>query len=179
VIGRSVARRYLSAAMEAAERIGVRDELGEQLAALQAMLRSAPEVRRLLGHPAMSIRRKLTALESMLGSPPVGPLARLIEVLIDNDRLDVLEVADEVYRQLVDEADGVLRAFVSTPVPLQEAQSRRLAAALSRWLDANVVIDPRIDPDLLGGIVVRVGDRVLDASLRGRLERIKFRMAEL
>jgi F-type H+-transporting ATPase subunit delta len=178
VIGRSVAQRYLEAAMHSAERASVRDELGRQLAMLQAAIETTPDVRRLLGHPAMGLERKLQALEDLLAEPPVEPLRKLIAVLIDNDRLEVLEVADEVYQQLVDEAEGVLRAFVITPAPLEDEQSRRLAAALSGWLNEDVVIDAEVDPDLIGGIVVRVGDRVLDASLRGRLERIRERMVE-
>jgi F-type H+-transporting ATPase subunit delta len=164
--------------MHAAERNGVRDELGRQLAMLQAALETAPDVRRLLGHPTMSLERKLQALADVLGEEPVEPLRDLIGVLIDNDRLGVLEVGEEVYQQLVDEAEGVLRAYVETPTPLDEAQSERLAAALSAWLDENVVIDAHVDPDLIGGIAVRVGDRVLDASLRARLERIRARIVE-
>jgi F-type H+-transporting ATPase subunit delta len=178
VIGRSVAERYLEAAMHAAERNGLRDQLGRQLAMLEAALETTPDVRRLLGHPAMGVDRKLGAVADLLDEEPVEPLRRLITVLIDNDRLDVLEVADEVYQQLVDEAQGVLRAYVQTPAPLAEAQSERLATALSGWLNQDVVIDAQVDPDLIGGIVVRVGDRVLDASLRGRLERIHARIVQ-
>ncbi len=164
--------------MHAAERANVRDELGRQLAMLEAALETTPDVRRLLGHPRMSVDRKLQALSDLLDEEPVEPLRTLITVLIDNDRLAVLEVADEVYQQLVDEAEGVLRAYVQTPAPLAEAQSGRLAAALSGWLNQDVVIDAQVEPDLIGGIVVRVGDRVLDASLRGRLERIQARIVQ-
>lgn len=179
MIGRSVARRYLAAAMRAAERGGVRDQLGRQLGALAAAMELSADPRRLLGHPSMDLERKLAAVGDMLGQPPVEPLRRLIALLIDNDRLEVLEAADEVYQQLMDEADGVLRAFVVTPAPLGDEQSRRLAQALSGWLEQDVVIDAEVDPELIGGIVVRVGDRVLDASLRGRLERIRERMVQM
>jgi len=67
---------------------------------------------------------------------------------------------------------------VTTARPLVEDQSDRLAAALSSWLGESVVVDAQVDPGLLGGIAVRVGDRVLDASLRARLERIRERMLE-
>ncbi|MEA3400198.1 MAG: ATP synthase F1 subunit delta [Armatimonadota bacterium] len=178
MIGRSVARRYLSAAMEAAQRAGVRDELGQQLEIMRALVDSTPDLRRLLAHPTMQTQRKVRALSELMGEEPVGPLRRLIELLVDNDRIEVLEIADEVYQELVDEADGVLRAFVTTPMPLADGQAERLAGALSGWLGQDVVVDERIDPETLGGIVVRVGDRILDASLRGRLDRIHSRMVE-
>lgn len=178
MIGRSVARRYLQAAMEAAEQAGVREELGAQLQRLRAAMEQTPDLRRLLRHPTVGIERKLDAIADVLEEQPAGPLSKLIALLIDNDRVDVLSVADEVYQQLVDEADGVLRAFVTTPMPMSDEHSQRLAAALSRWLDEDVVIDPSVDPEALGGIVVRVGDRVLDGSLRGRLERIRQVMTQ-
>ena len=178
MIRRSVAERYLEAAMHAAEGLGERDALGRQLAMLEAALETTPDVRRLLGHPAMALERKFDALRDLLDEEPVESLRRLIALLIDNDRLDVLEVADEVYQQLVDEAENVLRAFVVTPMELAAEQTERLATALSAWLGENVVIDAEVDPDLIGGIVVRVGDRVLDASLRGRLERIREKIVQ-
>ncbi len=178
MIGRSVARRYLGAALQAADRDGLREALGEQLEALQALLGASPKVRRLLGHPSLSLERKFEALAKLLGEAPVEPLRRLIALLIENDRLEALEAGAEVYQQLVDEAEGVLRAFVTTARPLVEDQSDRLAAALSSWLGESVVVDAQVDPGLLGGIAVRVGDRVLDASLRARLERIRERMLE-
>lgn len=178
MIGRSVARRYLAAALKAAGSGAVRDELGSQLRTLQHLLASSPDVRRMLGHPTMDLESKLDALAGLLERPPVEPLRKLIELLIDSDRLEVLEVGADVYQQLVDESEGVVRAFVTTAVPMADEQSERLARALSAWLGQNVVIDARVDRSLLGGIAVRVEDRVLDASLRGRLDRIRARLVE-
>ncbi len=176
MIGRSVARRYLSAALGAADRAGVREEMGRQLEALAELLEVQDDLQRILKHPGLSGERKLEAVDLVLGEAPVEPLRDLIELLVENDRLEVLDVGGEVYQQLVDEAEGKLRAFVTTPMPLPDEQSQRLREALSGWLEADVVIDADVDPETLGGIVVRVGDRVLDASLRGRLERISAQL---
>ncbi|HCA48309.1 MAG TPA: ATP synthase F1 subunit delta, partial [Armatimonadetes bacterium] len=163
---------------QAADRDSLRDALGEQLEVLQTLLGASPKVRRLLGHPSLSLERKFDALAKLLGEAPVEPLKRLIALLIENDRLEVLETGADVYQQLADEAEGVMRAFVMSARPLTDDQSERLATALSAWLGESVVVDAVVDPDLLGGIAVRVGDRVLDASLRARLERIRERMVE-
>jgi len=176
VIGRSVARRYLAASLEAAERAGLRDELGRQLTRLRPITEAAPELVRLLAHPTMRLERKLAAVERLLGEPLVAPLRDLVALLIDNDRLKVLRAAADVYQELVDEAQGVVRAHVTTAMPLPDDQAERLRAALRGWLDADVVLDPRVDPQTIGGIVVAVGDRTLDGSLRGRLQRIRARI---
>lgn len=176
MIGRSVARRYLGAALEAAERAGVRVELAAQLERLSALTRASADVERLLAHPTLPLDRKLDAVAALLGEEPVAPLRDLLALLIDNDRLAVLRSADEVFQELVDEAEGVVRAFVTTALPLRNDQAQRLRQALSAWLHTEVVLDARVDPATVGGIVVRVGDRVLDASLRGRLARTYARM---
>ncbi len=176
MIGRSVVRRYLAAALEAADRDGVRDVLGAQLARLTPMANVSPDLKRLLAHPTMAVERKLEAIGRLLGESPVAPLRDLIVLLIDNDRLEVLRTAAEVYQELVDEADGVVRAHVTTAMPLPDDQAQRLASALGRWLGAPVVLDRRVDSEIVGGIMVRVGDRTLDGSLRGRLERVRAMM---
>ncbi len=176
MIGRSVVRRYVAAALEAADREGVRDRLGAQLARLSPMMMASPDPARLLAHPTMPVERKLEAVAGLLLEPPVAPLRDLIVLLIDNDRIEVLCSAAEVYQQLVDEANGVVRAHVTTALPLPDDQAQRLANALGRWLGAPVVLERQVDGGTIGGIVVRVGDRWLDASLRGRLERVRTQM---
>lgn len=176
MIGRSVVRRYLAAALEAADHDGVRDRLGAQLARLTPLMTASPDLGRLLAHPTMALERKLAAVEGLLGEPPVAPLHDLIVVVIDNDRLEVLRTAADVFQQLVDEANGVIRAHVTTALPLGDDQAQRLANVLGQWLGAQVVVDRREDAGTIGGIVVRVGDRILDASLRGRLERVGAQM---
>lgn len=176
MIGRSIARRYLTAALEAAERAGLGDRLGEQLERLQPLVNAAPDLGRLLAHPTLPLERKLEAIERVLGEPPVPPLRELVALLIDNDRLEVLRAAAEVYQELVDEAAGVTRAWVTTALPLRDDQAERLRAALARWLGTNVVLETTVDPDVVGGLMVRVGDRTLDGTLQGRLRRIQEKM---
>lgn len=176
MIGRSVVRRYLAAALEAADRAGVQAELGAQLARLSRLSRTASDLDRLLGHPTLSLERKLEAVAALLEEEPVAPLRDLIALLIDNDRIAVLHSADDVYQELVDEAQGVMRAFVTTALPLRDEQAQQLRSALGAWLGTAVVLDARVDPATIGGIVVRVGDRVLDASLHGRLARAQAQM---
>jgi F-type H+-transporting ATPase subunit delta len=173
MIGRSVARRYLSAALGAADRVDLRDQLQGQLQKLSQLLGASPDLKRLLKHPSIPIDSKLDTLEGLLEEPLLRPLADLVAVVIDNARTEVLEIAGVVYQELIDEQEGVLRAFVATPMPLEQKQAERLRQALSSWLSADVVIDASIAPETIGGITVRVGDRVLDASLRGRLEGIR------
>ncbi len=172
MIGRSVARRYVQAALERAASQGLQEQLEEELKVLQMASGAAPELVLLLKHPTISAERKLSAVGAVLGAEPCGPVAELVGLLIENSRVDVLSVAGDLAEELADEVAGRTRAAVVTPLALAPEQAQRLQAALAGWLGSPVRLDARVDPDLIGGIVVKLGDRVLDASLRGRLERI-------
>ena len=147
-----------------------------QLERLRQAADQGPELYRLLNRPTFAMEKKLAAVADLLGEPLVSPLDRLIALLV-NGRVEALGVADEVFRELVDRAAGVVRARVRTALPLPDDQADRLAAALSEWLGEKVVLERQVDPETIGGVLVEVGDRRLDASLRGRLGRLQQRLS--
>lgn len=178
MIGRSVAIRYVRAAFDLACQQGVLDRTQRQLQALESVVRAGPELTRLLRHPSLAMERKLGGVDAVLDEPAVAPVRRLVALLVENGRIEVLTVAAELLQDLADQSSGVIRARVVTPVPLRDEQAERLRNALSAWRGAPVRLDLRQDPGLVGGIVVRIGDRVLDASIRGRLERVARRLGQ-
>ncbi len=172
MVRRSLARRYMKAAFEVARDAGVTEELGAQLRRLQAVVENTPELARLLEHPTMALERKLQAVTDVLGEEPLPTLQELLETMIEHNRGEVLQVAGEVYREVADEALGIVRAQVTTALPLDRERAGRLREALAAWLNTKVVLEEEIDAEIIGGVVVEIGDRVLDGSLRGRLERM-------
>jgi len=163
----------MRAAFDAAREAGLAEEVGAQLERVQSLVQDTPELMRLLRHPAMSMPRKLGAVADLLAEEPLPVMNKLLEMVVEHDRGEVLQVAGEVYREVADEARGVVRAKVTTALPLHGEQAARLRGALVRWLNAEVVLEEEIAPDIIGGVRIEIGDRVIDGSLRGRLERIK------
>lgn len=178
LIPRSVVRRYMEAAHQAARQPGAAERVGAQLERLQSVVGAAPELMRLLKHPKMSIARKLQAATDLLGEELDPTAGELLKALIENGRQEALRVAGEVYREVADQAQGVARASVTTAVALDPARAERLREALERWLGSRVVLEQQTAPDIIGGAVVQVGDRAIDGSLRGRLERIRASLAD-
>lgn len=178
MIGRSVARRYMQATFELASAGGELEATQRQLQRLQALVGAGPHLSRLLRHPRLPLPVKLQALAGLLGEAPTGPVQRLIALLIVNDRVEVLALAATVLQEIADQQAGVVRAQVHTPLPLPPEQAERLRAALAAWCRQPVELELHVDPALIGGIVVRLGDRVLDGSVRGRLERMMRHLSE-
>jgi F-type H+-transporting ATPase subunit delta len=178
LIPRSVVRRYMQAAHQAAREPGAADRVGAQLERLQSVVAAAPELMRLLKHPKMTMARKLRAATDLLGEELDPTAGELLKSLVQNSRQEALRVAGEVYREVADEAQGIARVGVTTAVPLDPARAERLREALQRWLGGRVVLEQQTDPDIIGGAVVQIGDRAIDGSLRGRLERIRASLAD-
>ena len=97
----------------------------------------------------------------------------LFGVLTKNGRLDLVRGIAAAYRQLLDERAGRVRVKVTAATKLSNSQRDTLAETLANILKQEPVLDVRVDPDLLGGMVVQVGDRVIDTSVRTRLQTLR------
>lgn len=172
---RSLARRYARALLEVASPDGT-----DAVLALRDELRAfAPvaghhEVVRALRHPGLGAEargRLLDALADRAGASP--RLRRLVGVLAARDRLALLPEAAEAYAELANASHGVVSAEATSALPLDGEQRRALAAALG----ASVDLRTRVDAGILGGVVVRVGGRTYDGTVRSRLAALKRRLA--
>ncbi len=134
-------------------------------AAAQAL--SDPAVAALAENPQTPRAALAAALAS--AEPAPGPVARVIELLLENDRLAALPGIAEAFASLKEEAENRTHATVITAQPLSDVQRERLRAALARRTGRSVELVVETDSRLLAGMIVQHGDMVLDASVRGRL----------
>jgi F-type H+-transporting ATPase subunit delta len=143
-----------------------------------ARLRQLPDesdLSKTLAEPSLRISQKLELCRAVLGRDAViDKLAgNLLLVLVSSRRQSLLPAIEEAYRQLVDKREGRVVAQLTTAVPVTAAEQKRLAEQLSKRLHLEVRFESLVDPSLLGGAVVRVGDRVFDASLTTRLQQLR------
>jgi F-type H+-transporting ATPase subunit delta len=171
-LNRSTARRYAEAAFELALRD---DAVDAWLAALDAAEErlSAPEVQRLLASPAVPVARRIELLDKLVGDSVTGGPRNLIALLIRRGRFDDLAAVTREFRRLDARRKGVAEAQVSSATPLEEADRAALIERLTAITGQRVEMSERVDPALLGGVQVRIGDRLIDGSVRGRLERLR------
>jgi F-type H+-transporting ATPase subunit delta len=97
----------------------------------------------------------------------------VLQMLIDRRRIKTLPYVSQYLRELADAKKGILRAEVTTAVPLSDAYYGRLQQQLEKMTGKSVVVDRRTDPTLVAGVVARIGDRIFDGSLRTRLQSLK------
>ena len=145
------------------------------LKALRSAIRESADLRRLLASPAFGAEDKAKGLNAIATAAGFGPTTKkFLGLLAANRRASQLEGVISHFEKLSAQHRGVVSAEVVTALPLTDAQSRGVAAALRTALGKDPEISTRVDPSILGGIKVRVGSRLFDASLKSRLDSLKF-----
>ncbi|GAB6062648.1 F0F1 ATP synthase subunit delta [Deferrisoma palaeochoriense] len=169
-----IARRYAKALFELARDAGRAEEVGRELREIYELLSTNPELRATLLTPVLPRRVKAEVLAALLER--LGPsdlVANFLRVLLEARKLPVLSDILEAYEALADEAAGRVRGEVLTALPLEPDEVEAIRTALAKRLEKEVQLSARQDPEILGGVVARVGNLVFDASLRTQLQRLR------
>lgn len=177
MISETVATRYVKALLSVAAESGTAEGLAAPLRTLQALFLGHEELRAVLSNPRLPDERKRAVLLRVLGEDVPALLERFLDLLLRKRRLDVLAHAGSLYRELLDEAAGLQHAEVVTAFPLAPEDQERLAAALSARLQAQVLVEARVDPELIGGLAVKVGDVLVDGTISRRLREMRRRLS--
>jgi F-type H+-transporting ATPase subunit delta len=171
----TAARRYAEAAFEIARRDGTLDRWSDDLR-LAADVLARPDVARVLDNPAtpLASRQEIVA---RLFEGRVSPKAYNLTVLLaQRGRLSIAPAVAAEYKRLVDRERRVVPATVTSAVPLEPAELAAIDARVREMTGARTELTAVLDPALIGGLTVRIGDRLIDASVRGRLERLRDRI---
>jgi F-type H+-transporting ATPase subunit delta len=165
----AVAQKYARALFEASLEEGSLDRVSKDLSSLGDLEESDPAFLKFLVSPKVQTEHKLAFIHAVFG-PRLAPMAvRFLELLMEKGRIAILPEIAEAFDRLSEEHEGVLRAQVYTAVALSSEAERRLKTGLDRLTGKNVVLEKRVDPHVLGGVVVHLGTRILDGSLRNGL----------
>ncbi len=173
---RSTARRYAEAAFQIAERDGTVDEWLDAFAAAEALL-AEPDLARLLVNPAVPAASRQALLEQVAGDRVSGAPRRLLGLLVARGRIERLPEVAREFRRLHRQREGIIQASITSAAPLTASEVEALTARLTATTGGTVEVSLSVDPALLGGVQVRLGDRLIDGSVRGRLERLRSKLA--
>lgn len=171
-----LAKVYAQSLMAVAVKAGQADAVGDELAALVEATQANPRVAAFLANPTVNRKVKTQVLAKALGGHASDLMTRFVGVLNENRRLDLARAVEAAYRRMREEAAGKVRVKVTTAAALSDDQMSALAKTLSETLKTEPVIDARVNPDLLGGLVVQVGDKVYDTSVRSRLDTLRTQL---
>lgn len=170
------AKRYARAVFELARERDELDKWREELGKISTALQE-PKLMALLRSSRLPFSQKRVVLEAQLKG--LSPLAmNLANLLVLRSKLTVLESLVQEYERLVDAHYGIEHVKVTTAVPLDKDELQRVSGQFAAALGKKVIVEGRVEPSLLGGLVARVGDWLIDGSVRNRLELLRQGMAE-
>jgi F-type H+-transporting ATPase subunit delta len=168
----TASRRYAEAAFEVAQRDNALDKWANDLA-MAAQLLGDERVRRIVDDPSRAIAERRELIAKLLDRRVSEPARRLVTLLAERGRLELLPAVATEYDKLLKRHRGIVTAIVTSAAPLTANERKALQERLRQMTGADVELTPVIDESLIGGLTVRVGDELHDASVRGRLERLR------
>ncbi len=174
-----IARNYAETLLDLADRNGgpaAMDQFAAALDEVAGLVQGDPRVRQFLETPRVTAAEKKKALRAALAGRAPELFLRFVSVLVDKRRQTLLPEIAEAFRGLVDERMGRVRVQVAISHLPDEALQAEIGNALARRLGRTVIPTFTVDPELLGGMVVRVGDEILDGSVRSSAARLRRAM---
>jgi F-type H+-transporting ATPase subunit delta len=173
----ALAERYAAALFDLAEERRALDETAADLRRLRAMLAESRELMRLIRSPVLSRREQARAIAALAREAQLSRLVRdFLAVVTSNRRLFAVPAMIEAYLAELAKRRGEVAAAVTTAQPLSDAQLEALNEQLRRTIGRRVVIDVKVDPRLIGGMIVKYGSRMIDGSIESKLRRLQLAM---
>jgi F-type H+-transporting ATPase subunit delta len=174
----TMARRYASALADVVLERGEAAEVQAELVRWEEMIQSTPNLLEVLRNPTIALDQKRTVLNKLIErAKPRQTTANFLKVLLQNHRLTDLGEINRKFAETLDERAGMVAATVTTARTVPDSSQHQLHAKLTGMTGKKVRVNFATDPDLLGGIVTRIGSTVYDGSVRNQLQMIKERMA--
>lgn len=175
-----VAERYASSLFELSLEAGSIDKVGADLDRFQALLDESEDLRRLVASPVFSAEDQQNAVIAVAQKAGIsGLVANFLKVVAGNRRLFAIPGMIRAFRQIAAEHRGEITAEVTSAHALSQAQENELKSALKGVTGKDVTIAVTIDPSILGGLIVKVGSRQVDTSLRTKLSTLKLALKEV
>lgn len=172
-----LAGRYASALLDLADEKKALDQVSGDLQTLRAMIAESEDLRRLLNSPIVTREEQRDAMAALMDRAGIAELTRrFVLVVAQNHRLFALPAMIDGYLSELARRRGEITAEVSSARSLSDAQQAALLEALRGAVGGKVQLDLKVDPALIGGLVVKVGSRMIDSSLRSKLQRLQLAM---
>ncbi|MFN3921073.1 MAG: ATP synthase F1 subunit delta [Caldimicrobium sp.] len=170
----AIALKYAKGLFIAAKELNKVEEFGKELRELMKVLKENPEVLQVLQNPVYPPDIKMEILQELVRFYKVSSeLERFLVLLVERRRIQYIEEIVLMYQTLLDEELGVARGEVISAFALSEEEKKVLEEALKEVLKKEVILEVKVDPEIIGGVKVKIGDYIWDGSLKSQLEKFK------
>ena len=170
--GTRAAIRYAKAILSMADSIGVANEINNDMVLIASTIKENSELNAFIQSPTISVDVKENALLEVFANVN-GVTKGFFHLLFENKRFEILEAIAEAYSELFDEANGLEVAVVTTAIAMDAGLEAKVLAKIASLSDKKVTIKNVVDPAIIGGFILRIGDKQYNASIANRLQVLK------
>lgn len=174
-----VVNRYATALFEIAKEQGAMTKFKEEALAIVNLLQDTPEYVSLLGHPSVVEANKLEMVQEAFGGKVADEFVGLIELIIKKSRTEYLVDILMEFIKMAKEAEGILKGMITSAMPLTNKQIAQIETNLEQSTGKTLELEVTVDPSLIGGMIVRIGDKVVDGSIKGQMDTLKSQLNSL
>lgn len=170
----AIAFKYAKGLFTAAKELGKTKEFGEELKQINEILTSMPEVLSALQNPIYPPDLKMEIIDEVLKAVKVDPeIERFLKLLVERRRIQYIKEIVMMYQELLDEELNIARGEIIAAYPLSEEEKKELEEVLKEYLKKEVVLESKVDENIIGGIKIRIGDLIFDGTLKTQLNKFK------
>lgn len=171
----TVASQYAEALLQLAvqEDLKLADEVLVELQGINQAVAAAPDLTLVLSHPSVGQEEKRKIVIGLFGGKVDDLTLRLLELLLEKRRFNILPQIESEYRKLLHERENIVSASLVCAEKLSDSAVANIKARLVEHLGKKLELDVKVDPSLIGGVVLRMGDQVIDGSIRGKLKTLE------
>jgi len=168
-----IASKYAEAVLELAVGLRQEEKIFEEIKLIAAVIASDKEMTIIINHPSIDAAEKKQFLSSLFAGKISDLSQNLIGLLADKRRLDLIPFIENSYRELLNKRKNIVSATLSCSEKLADSAVANIKAQLAEHLGKTLELEVKVDPALIGGVVLKMGDQVIDGSLRGQLKALE------
>ena len=179
MIPRELARRYATALLQSALKADIASQVSGEVRGLREVLAKDPAFKNFLLSPQVLTEEKKKVLDTVFKGRLSDMLLNFLVLLIDKKRFLFVEEIAEAFEQLYEKHEGILEVKVVTAVPLEDAAKSKLISKLESETNKKIRLSPVTDPDIIGGMVLIMEDKIIDGSVRHHMQKLKRDLDEI
>lgn len=174
-----VSKTYSEALFEVALEEGMIDKFLDEINFVADSMKEFPEFQELIKSPTINKIEKKQIVEDVFKEKISQEMLNFLRIIIDKSRGSYLDAIRKEYRVKVNDHKGIVDAVATTAIPLSEEDKAKLVAKLSSMTGKTINLTNAIDKEIIGGVMVKIGDKVIDGTLKGKLDNIKDELSQI
>lgn len=176
MLDKSVATTFVNALLEVASEKGQFEQIEKDLELVSDIITRYDKLKQVFYHPSVTRDDKKKLIKKVFGEPVSDLMRNFLSLLVDRRKEEILEFIPEVYRAVTDEKKGIIKARVRTVIPLTGDRLNKFKKKLNKITGKTVELEVIHDPDILGGLVLQIGNRMINGSVANRLNNLKSKL---